>query len=815
MSPHAGQSAVSFVVDVLLRGRWAWLLLGIVLAAIAYPTSKQMKFDRSVERMFAADDPVLAPYERLKAQFGGNEVVLAVYPDPDLLNPDGQGLKRLGEVSNRLKAVDGVKDVLSLAEVNALLEKLTAAQNLGGIFNFGSKKPKWSGPALLNPDSKLAKNYLTLFEGYTHGPDQQTAALACMLEPAPPGEVLDARRRDQTIASLRAIVENLPAGLTGGVLAGEPVMVVEGFQLLEQDGKRLGQWSTMMLGVTIIICFFSLRWLVAPIAVVQWSLLVTQAILVWSQLQLTMVSSMLSAIVTVVGVATVVHLIVRCRELETSGLDRYTAFRQAMILLAIPIVGAIATDVGGFGSLWWASVGPVQDFGTMMVIGSILVIPAVALLVPAIALVQFPSWSIKDAAPPHQSRLDSWLHHMLTGMLRELRRRQISAAIVISVVGLVIALGAVRLDVETDFTRNFRSGSRVVMWYEFVETRLGGAGVWDVIIPAPPELDEPYLARVRKLEERLRAIEVPGTHGAPAEPGLTKVLSLVDVMDAAKDSQLLAILAPESRAEMLSANLPVFAAALRYQPEDKNLPGRMRIMLRAHERQPAQQKRALIEEVRRVTLEEFPPNANQRSTERAEVTGFFVLLTSLIESMLRDQWTTFALASGAIAAMLLVLFRSIKLMLIGLVPNALPIFLVMGLLGWLGLRINMGAAMIAAVSMGLSVDSSIHYLDAFLRARQRGLSVADALAEVQSSVGRAMLFSTLALIIGFSVLCTSEFVPTVYFGALVSLAMLGGLLGNLVVLPLLLGWFVRDEKIAETGGYGSTAPLGSTNAAGE
>jgi predicted RND superfamily exporter protein len=112
----------------------------------------------------------------------------------------------------------------------------------------------------------------------------------------------------------------------------------------------------------------------------------------------------------------------------------------------------------------------------------------------------------------------------------------------------------------------------------------------------------------------------------------------------------------------------------------------------------------------------------------------------------------------------------------------------MGLLGWLGLKINMGAAMIAAVSMGLSVDSSIHYIVSYRRARVAGKSVRESLEEVQSRVGRAMVLSTLALIVGFAVLCTSEFIPTVYFGALVSLAMLGGLAGNLVILPLLLSW---------------------------
>jgi predicted RND superfamily exporter protein len=88
--------------------------------------------------------------------------------------------------------------------------------------------------------------------------------------------------------------------------------------------------------------------------------------------------------------------------------------------------------------------------------------------------------------------------------------------------------------------------------------------------------------------------------------------------------------------------------------------------------------------------------------------------------------------------------------------------------------------------MGLSIDSSIHYLSAFRRARRRGKPVRDALHEVHHSVGRALVFATLALIVGFSVLCNSHFVPTVYFGALVSLSMLGGLLGNLVVLPVLL-----------------------------
>ena len=127
-------------------------------------------------------------------------------------------------------------------------------------------------------------------------------------------------------------------------------------------------------------------------------------------------------------------------------------------------------------------------------------------------------------------------------------------------------------------------------------------------------------------------------------------------------------------------------------------------------------------------------------------------------------------------------------------PNALPIVVVLGTLGWLDLKLNLGAAMIAAVSMGLSVDSSIHYLLAIERRRRDGMSYGASLHATQQDVGRAVVFSTLALVVGFLVLCRSEFMPTVYFGLLVSLAMLGGLLGNLILLPLLLRLFIAEAR---------------------
>ena len=222
--------------------------------------------------------------------------------------------------------------------------------------------------------------------------------------------------------------------------------------------------------------------------------------------------------------------------------------------------------------------------------------------------------------------------------------------------------------------------------------------------------------------------------------------------------------------------MPIVALLHGRDPQDDDREF-VRIMLRSQERQGSAQKEQLIRQVGAISREEFP---------EAQVTGFYVLLTRLIESMLGDQWLTFILSTSGIFLMMLIAFRSIPTALITLIPNALPIMVVTGLLGWLGLKINMGGAMIAAVSMGLAVDSSAHYITAFRMFRADGQSIDQAMRSVHNSVGRAVVFSTLALIVGFTALCLSQFIPTIYFGVLVSLSMIGGMAGNLIILPLLL-----------------------------
>ncbi|WP_158265577.1 efflux RND transporter permease subunit [Blastopirellula marina] len=745
------------LIELLVRFRVIALILGVCLFGVSLVIGQSLNFDRSIDNMFAPGDPLLAPYLRLKEVFGGNEVVLAVYPDPDLFAESGEGMDRLIAIREQITALDGIRDVLSI------------------------DRP--IGREIVNPDNNRALKLRDTFAGLTHNEAGTIAALVCILVPDNESK----ETRTEIIDQIRSIVSEQP----GGMITGEPVMVVDGFRYVEEDGARLGWATSLLLGLVILIAFRSVRWVIAAIAVVQLTLWLTQAGLAVAGFQLSMVSSMLTAIVTVIGVATVTHILIRFREFRAAGLDAEPALIETGKLLAAPIFWACATDAVGFSALMITKVGPVHDFGVMMAVGAMMVIISVCLLVPGIILIG--NFGGDAGRIWGEGRLDGGLDLTVKWV-----ERHPVFIVVFSIIMLTAAIvGSTRLEVESDFTKNFREGAPIVVAYDYVEENLGGAGVWDIMLPAPENLDWPYISKVHQLELKLRE----------EAPELTQTLSLADAIMAGSPLDLEAIRFNVLRNRAISMGMSTFQSEMpgilaALHAEDPEHPGQywFRIMLLSHERRDAKEKKALIEKVQAIAadFDYGEPTAEEKAEgavaeQTPQVTGFFVLLTYLIDSLIADQWRAFLIAIGGISLMMLLAVRDLRYALLALVPNVLPVLVVTGCIGLFGVKINMGAAMIAAVSLGLSVDSSLHYIIGFQRALAKGLTVTGAIAEVQQSVGRALVFATIALILGFSVLCFSNFIPTVYFGVLVSLTMLGGLFGNLILLPLLLRWTTWDK----------------------
>ena len=309
---------------------------------------------------------------------------------------------------------------------------------------------------------------------------------------------------------------------------------------------------------------------------------------------------------------------------------------------------------------------------------------------------------------------------------------------------------------------------------------MGGAGLIDVVIPAPAVIDKEFLESVDRFQDALRAIRLPYA----TEPALTHVLSFADADRAIRSNQLLAIVSPALRFKAMKGVMPSFANQMKTAQPDQHGQHYFRIMLRTSQQKTAEEQSELILAIGQTAEEHF-------SSQQAPpiTTGFFVLLSDLVNGVLEDQAKTFGVAVAFIFVAVLVAFRSVKLAIISLLPNALPIVGLLGALGWLDIRVNMGVAMIAAVSMGLSIDGTIHYISAYLRYKSERVRTAQAIEQVQIRIGPPVIYATAALVAGFGSLCTSEFMPTVFFGMLVGLSMLGGLLGNLILLPVLLTLF--------------------------
>jgi uncharacterized protein len=710
------------LVDLLLTWRVALLSVTIAIAAAALGPASRLTLDQSIESLYSTENPRLAAWRESKRLFGGDEFVIVAYADSNLFGANDQLTKAAGDridhLSEKLRSIPGILP----DSVQDLSSALRAPIGRSGIRR--------------------------LLEGILVSADGRTTAIVCRLQREGESTV----PRAETYKRIRQLAKqhDPPA-----VVVGEPIQVHDMFRYVEEDGATLGWASSVLLMVVIFLMFHSLRWMILPLLVVQIALIWTKGCLALSHMQLSMVSSMLNSLVTIIGIATVMHVTVRFRE-HRRTLDAAQSLRQTFIDLLVPIFWTIATTAAGFGSLLTSHIAPVSSFGIMMLLATMLVFVVVCLLLPGAILLggahTRPGTSSGEArVQAVLGRITDWVEH-----------RPVAVSLGMVAVMSICSMGLFRLDIETDFSRNFRANSPIVRALNFFETSMGGAGTWEVSFPAPAEMTPDFLDRVRGLAAELRQLEQ-----SSGQEGLTKVVALTDGLDV-----IPGFLPLSWRFSALDRMQPEFTSSLQNAEA-----GRMRIVLRAMERRPASVKLKLIGDVEAIARKWFP---------ETRVTGLYVLLAHLIESLMQDQLKSFAISAGAIVVMMVIAYRSLSLGLVLLVPNVFPIVLVIGTVGWIGMPINIATAMIASVSMGLTVDSSIHYVSGYRMARANGMNRYAAIKETNQGVGLALVLANVALVAGFSVLTLSHFIPLVYFGVLVSAAMLGGLIGNLILLPLLL-----------------------------
>ena len=609
-------------------------------------------------------------------------------------------------------------------------------------------------------------------------------------------------------------------------VGGVPMIAADMLDFVQDDLVTFGTSIILVMVAMLALIFRDYRWVLIPISVCTLSATLMLGILGFTDWRMTVISSNFVAVLLVVALALAIHLVVRYRELEVKEPDMPRAERAVMAarLMFIPCFYTAVTTMVAFTSLVVAGIKPVIDFGWMMTAGIVVAFVVSFSLVPALIAI-LPDMGAKGA------------NDSLSMTRRFATVVERFGGLVFAVTGLLIllvALGLSRLQVENRFIDYFKDTTEIYQGMELLDSRLGGTIPLDIILYPPSEstqtVDVLASADLALADERT-TIEVVASddlgfeddfgddedglwdddafgedvsfadensaeigywftlegrdlidqiHGiVEARPESGKVLSLstgFSVMDRLYDDKLGGV-----ELALVERSLPADVAEVLIAPYYDPIEQQARISVRAMETSKTLRRAQYLESLYAQILTDTGLDET-----RVKFTGLLVLYNNVLQSLYASQILTLGAVFIAIGVMFLALFRSVSLALLGLAPNILAAGLVLGVMGLAGIPLDIMTITIAAIVVGMGVDNCIHYIHRFRREFELDGSYREAMYRSHSSIGRAMYYTTLTVVVGFSMLTLSNFTPSIYFGVLTVMAMLAAVMGALLLLPKLI-----------------------------
>tara|TARA_R110001599_G_scaffold353714_1_gene595762 strand:- start:13270 stop:15876 length:2607 start_codon:yes stop_codon:yes gene_type:complete len=638
---------------------------------------------------------------------------------------------------------------------------------------------------------------------------------------------LDAQ--SQMVARVREIAARY-RGHADIFVGGVPMIAADMVSFIARD---LVVFGAAILGIMLLILaviFRHVQWVVIPLVTCSSTVVVMLGLLGVLDWRMTVISSNFVAVLLIITLAIAIHLVVRYRELhakEPDGELHARVLRTAQ-LMAVPCFYTGITTIVAFVSLVVSGIQPVIDFGWMMTTGIALALVLSFVIVPCMILV----W---PAGKPHR-------HTGSDAPMTALFARVVDGhgAAILGVTTLLVVLtllGISRLEVENRFIDYFDKSTEIYQGMELLDSQLGGTIPLDIIL-APLNMDEPLPG----LETGIAGPDVPvaaddpfaedgddfgampaaaagdewdewgddfGSDGddfASGEesfqpsywfslqgmreldavhnyvdslPEAGKVLSLSTVFAVVKN--LLGDDIGSVELAIVQKSLPADVSAMMVDPYFSREREQARVSVRVKETSKDLRRDEFLRQLRSDLTDKLGI-----AEERIEFTGMLVLYNNVLQSLFQSQILTLGAVFLAIFVMFLALFRSVSLSLITLAPNLLAAGMVLGIMGLLGIPLDIMTITIAAIVVGIGVDDCIHYVHRFMLEFEVDRNYRAAMYRCHNSIGRAMYYTTVTVVVGFSMLTLSSFTPSIYFGLLTVMAMVAAVLGALLLLPLLI-----------------------------
>jgi predicted RND superfamily exporter protein len=782
----------NFYQNIVLKNpKKIFLLLIITLLSFGYFT-KDFRLDASSETLLIEGDPDLEYLREVNKRYGSKDFLVLTYTPNQGMVSDSS-INNLLSLKYKIQSLAWVHSVITLLDIPLLNNSEAPLQqrleNFKTLKDEGVDKERGFKEILNSP----------VFRNFVISEDGDTSGIIVYIKKNELENIKDKTKKEienykdnlkkenhENILQIREIIKNYDD--VGKIyLGGIPMIADDMMTFIKSDIIVFGLGVLLFIITTLWFVFRKLIWIIVPISSCFFSVLIMTGLLGLLGWKVTVISSNFIALMLILTMAMNIHMSTRFLQLRSDfpNSSNFEIISMTTSKMFWPIIYTVLTTVCAFLSLIFSGIKPIIDFGWMMTFGLITsFIITFSLLPTLLGFVSNNNIKIKEDS---NSKITSFFGRISINNKKT----------IFTLTGLVIILSVIgisRLEVENSFINYFNKNTEIYKGMKLIDEKLGGTTPLEVILKFPKKEkaestddefenwgededknDEKYWFTKDKVDK------IDAVHNYLDE--LTPVGKVLSFSSIIKVATQLNNNKPLGSLEMgiLYSKIPDSIKKDIIDPYISIKDNEARISLRIKDSQDGLRRNDLIKKIN-YDLK----NKLKLSEEEFKLAGVLILFNNLLQSLFKSQILTLGLVMIGIFAMFIILFRNIKLSLIGVVPNFIAAFFILGIIGLLGIPLDMMTITIAAITIGIAVDNSIHYIYRFKEEFLKHKDYEKTLTICHSTVGVAILNTSITIVFGFSILVFSKFIPTIYFGVFTGIAMLLAMISVLTLLPSLI-----------------------------
>ena len=775
---------------VLKNPKSIFVLLLITLMSFGY-FSKDFRLDASSDTLLIEGDPDLEYLKEITERYGSREFLILTYtPNEGMITESS--INNLLSLKYKIQSLEWVHSVITLLDIPLLNNSEAPLQER--LENFKTLKDEGIDTErgfkeILN--SPVFRNFVISKDGKTSG----------VIVYIKKDELKDSKNKKEieiykdalkkknheNITQIREIIKSYD-NIGKIYLGGIPMIADDMMSFIKSDIIVFGLGVLLFIITTLWFVFKKIIWIIIPISSCFFSVLIMTGLLGLLGWKVTVISSNFIALMLILTMAMNIHMSTRFLQLRNDfpELRNFEIISMTTGKMFWPIIYTVLTTVCAFLSLIFSGIKPIIDFGWMMTLGLITSFIITFTLLPT--LLSLMSNNAIEIKENNNSKITFFFGKAAIN-------NKISIFIITGFIIILSVLGIGRLEVENSFINYFNKNTEIYKGMKLIDEKLGGTTPLEIILKFPDNVeiktdiddefedwgDEESEDQEKYWFTRDKVDKIQAVHNyLNSLSAVGKVLSFSSIIEVATQ---LNNNKPLGTLEMgvLYSKIPESIKRDIIDPYISIKNNEARISLRIIDSQNGLRRNDLIDQIN-YDLE----NKLKLNKEEFRLAGVLILFNNLLQSLFKSQILTLGLVMVGIFIMFMVLFKNVKLSLIGVVPNFIAAFFILGIIGLLGIPLDMMTITIAAITIGIAVDNSIHYIYRFKEEFLINKDYNETLKICHSTVGVAILNTSITIIFGFSILVFSKFIPTIYFGVFTGIAMLLAMISVLTLLPCLI-----------------------------